>query len=156
MLFTRPREIVSNYGMFGAIGQAPMLTMGWSAGRGNLPTLVVEGDASFIMHLAEFDTAVRYSWPVLVVVMNDEALGAEFHKAAAHGLQPELAAIPSPDLGAAARSLGGCGALIGTIEELRQAVDAFVEEPMPTVLDVRISRDVLSIPYRRLWRAEDV
>lgn len=156
MLFTRPRDIISNYGLFGAIGQAPMLTMGWSAGAGNKPTLVVEGDASFTMHLAEFDTAVRYGWPVLVVVMNDEALGAEFHKAAAHGLQPDLAAIPSPDLGGAATALGGRGTRISTIDELREAVDAFVADPAPTVLDVRISREVLSIPYRRLWRAEDV
>jgi len=156
MLFTKPREIVSNYGLFGAIGQAVMLTMGWSAARGNLPTLVVEGDASFIMHLAEFDTACRYGWPVLVVVMNDEALGAEYHKADAHGLRPELAAVPSPDLGAAAVALGGRGAQIHTIAELEAAVASFIESPAPTVLDVRITREVLSIPYRRLWRAEDV
>ncbi|WP_210602552.1 thiamine pyrophosphate-binding protein [Brevibacterium oceani] len=156
MLFTRTREIVSNYGLFGAIGQAPMLTMGWSAGQGNRPTLVIEGDASFIMHLAEFDTACRYGWPVLVIVLDDEALGAEYHKSGAHGLKPELAAIPAPDLGAAAVALGGRGAMIRTIDELERAVDEYVADPAPTVLDVRITREVLSIPYRRLLRAEDV
>lgn len=156
MLFTRPREIVSNYGMFGAIGQAPLITMGWSLGRGNQPTVVIEGDASFIMHLAEFDTAVRYDWPVLVVVMNDEALGAEFHKSAAHGLRPELTAIPSPDLGAVARAMGGRGETVRTIAGLDAAVRGFVADPSPTVIDVRITREVLSVPYRRLHFAEDV
>lgn len=156
MLFTRPREIVSNYGLFGAIGQAPLLTMGWSVGRGTQPTVVVEGDASFIMHLAEFDTACRYQWPVLIIVMNDEALGAEYHKSAAHGLKPELSAIPSPDLAAAAVALGGRGAKVGTIAELEDAVQEFLADPAPTVVDVRITREVLSIPYRRLWRAEEV
>ncbi|WP_423183500.1 thiamine pyrophosphate-binding protein [Arthrobacter sp. NyZ413] len=155
MLFTRPREIVSNYGLFGAIGQAPLLTMGWSAARAQ-PTFVVEGDASFIMHLAEFDTACRYQWPVLVVVMNDEALGAEFHKSGAHGLNPALTAIPSPDLGAAAVALGGKGTMVRTIAELETAVQAFIANPEPTVLDVRITREVISIPYRRLWYAEEV
>jgi acetolactate synthase-1/2/3 large subunit len=155
MLFTRPREIVSNYGLFGAIGQAPLLTMGWSAARAQ-PTFVVEGDASFIMHLAEFDTACRYQWPVLVIVMNDEALGAEFHKSGAHGLNPELTAIPSPDLGAAAIALGGKGSMVRTIAELETAVQEFVANPSPTVVDVRITRKVLSVPYRRLWQAEDV
>jgi acetolactate synthase I/II/III large subunit len=155
MLFTRPREIVSNYGLFGAIGQAPLLTMGWCAARAQ-PTFVVEGDASFIMHLAEFDTACRYQWPVLVIVMNDEALGAEYHKSGAHGLNPELTAIPSPDLGAAAIALGGKGAMVRTIAELETAVQEFVTNPSPTVVDVRISRKVLSVPYRRLWQAEDV
>ena len=156
MLLAKPREIVTNYGFFGAIGQAPMITMGWSAGRGNLPTVVIEGDASFIMHLAEFDTACRYGWPVLVVVMNDEALGAEFHKSAAHGLRPELAAIPSPELGAVGVDLGGSGATVRTIDELTEAVGAWLANPGPTIIDARISREVLSIPYRRLFRAEDV
>jgi acetolactate synthase-1/2/3 large subunit len=155
MLFTRPREIVSNYGLFGAIGQAPLLTMGWSAARAQ-PTFVVEGDASFIMHLAEFDTACRYEWPVLVIVMNDEALGAEYHKSGAHGLNPDLTAIPSPDLGAAAIALGGKGAMVRTIADLETAVQEFVANPSPTVVDVRITRKVLSVPYRRLWQAEDV
>jgi acetolactate synthase-1/2/3 large subunit len=156
MLFTRPREIVSNYGMFGAIGQAPLITMGWSLGRGKQPTAVIEGDASFIMHLAEFDTAVRYGWPVLVIVMNDEALGAEYHKSAAHGLRPELTAIPSPDLGAVARAMGGRGATVRSIADLQAAVRDFVSSPAATVIDVRISREVLSVPYRRLHFAEDI
>lgn len=156
MLFTKTREIVSNYGMFGAIGQAPLITMGWSLARGKKPTFVVEGDASFIMHLAEFDTAVRYGWPVLVVVMNDEALGAEYHKSAAHGLRPDLSAIPSPDLGAVATAMGGRGATVRSIADLRAAVRGFVADPAPTVVDVRISREVLSVPYRRLHFAEDI
>lgn len=156
MLFTKPREIVTNYGMFGAIGQAPLITMGWSLGRGKQPTVVIEGDASFIMHLAEYDTAVRYGWPVLVVVMNDEALGAEFHKSAAHGLRSELTAIPSPDLGAVATAMGGRGATVRSIADLSRAIDTFVSDPAPTVVDVRITREVLSVPYRRLHFAEDV
>lgn len=156
MLFTRPRETVTNYGLFGAIGQSPMLTMGWSLGRGRQPTFVVEGDASFIMHLAEFDTACRYRWPVLIVVMNDEALGAEYHKSAAHGLRSELSVIPSPDLGAVATAMGGVGATVRSITDLQRAVQAFVANPAPTVVDVRITREVLSVPFRRLWYAEDV
>ncbi|MBB4689277.1 thiamine pyrophosphate-binding protein [Amycolatopsis jiangsuensis] len=156
MLFARPREVVSNYGLFGAIGQAPLLTMGWSLGREGRPTFVVEGDASFIMHLAEFDTACRYGWPVLVVVMNDEALGAEYHKSEAHGLRRELSAIRSPDLGAVATAMGGTGATVRTIEDLGKAVGEFVAAPKPTVVDVRISRAVMSVPFRRLWRGEEI
>jgi thiamine pyrophosphate-dependent acetolactate synthase large subunit-like protein len=156
MLFARSREIVSNYGLFGAIGQAPLLTMGWSLGRGGQPTFVVEGDASFIMHLAEFDTACRYGWPVLVLVMNDEALGAEYHKSGAHGLRADLSAISSPDLGAVATAMGGAGAAVRTINDLEKAAGEFVADPKPTVIDVRITRAVMSVPFRRLWRKEDI
>lgn len=156
MLFDRPRRIVSNYGMFGAIGQAPLITMGWLVGTGGRPTAVVEGDASFIMHLAEFETACRYGWPMLVVVMNDEGLGAEYHKSKVSGLQEDLSLIPSRDLGNVARALGGEGALATTPDELAQAVAEYAAHPRPTVIDARITRQVLSTPYRRLWYAEEV
>lgn len=156
MLFGRSRRIVCNYGLFGAIGQAPLLTMGWSLAGGHRPTFVVEGDASFTMHLAEFDTACRYGWPVLVVVMNDQALGAEYHKSAAHGLEPDLSVISSPDLAAAAMALGGKGVRIESVPALEAAVAAYLQDPSPTVLDVRITREVVSVPFRRLWKGEEV
>jgi thiamine pyrophosphate-dependent acetolactate synthase large subunit-like protein len=156
MLFQRSRDVMSNYGMFGAIGQAPLLTIGHIVADGGRPAFVVEGDASFLMHLAEFETACRYGIPVLVVVMNDEGLGAEFHKAKAKGLDPDLAVIPNPDLGPVAVSLGGAGATVRTTDQLRAALAEFVREPKPTVIDIRITRNVLSVPYRRLQYGEDV
>ncbi|ACU72802.1 thiamine pyrophosphate protein central region [Catenulispora acidiphila DSM 44928] len=156
MLFQRSREVLSNYGMFGAIGQAPLLTIGSIIADGNKPAFVVEGDASFLMHLSEFETAVRYGVPILVVVMNDEGLGAEYHKAAAKGLDPNLAVISTPELGGVAEALGGSGATVRTVEELKAALARYVAAPGPTVIDVRITREVLSIPYRRLQYGEDV
>ncbi|RZK95647.1 MAG: thiamine pyrophosphate-binding protein [Rhodococcus sp. (in: high G+C Gram-positive bacteria)] len=156
MLFQRSREITSNYGMFGAIGQAPLLTIGTVVANGGKPTFVVEGDASFLMHLSEFETACRYGLPVLVVVMNDQALGAEYHKAKAKGLDPELAVIPTPELGTVGRALGGGGATVRTTDELRAALAEYVRDPRPTVIDVRITRDVLSVPYRRIQYGDDV
>jgi acetolactate synthase-1/2/3 large subunit len=156
MIFQRSREVLSNYGMFGAIGQAPLLTIGMIVANGGRPAFVVEGDASFLMHLPEFETACRYQIPVLVVVMNDEALGAEFHKAKSKGLDPQLAVIPTPELGPVATALGGSGATVRTVAELTKALAEYAREPKPTVIDVRITRDVLSIPYRRLWYGENV
>ena len=156
MLFQRSRDVLSNYGMFGAIGQAPLLTIGSIVANDRRPAFVVEGDASFLMHLSEFETACRYGLPILVVVMNDEGLGAEYHKSAAKGLDPELAVIPTPELGRVAESLGGNGSTVRTGAQLRAALADYVRAPRPTVVDVRITRNVLSIPYRRLQYGEDV
>ncbi|WP_433236578.1 thiamine pyrophosphate-binding protein [Actinomadura nitritigenes] len=155
MLFQRSRQVTSNYGMFGAIGQAPLLTIGQIVATGR-PAFVVEGDASFLMHLPEFETACRYGLPLLVVVMNDEGLGAEYHKLGAKGLAQDLAIIPTPELGAVARALGGGGATVRSAAELEAAVAEYVADPRPFVIDVRITREVLSVPYRRLWYGEDV
>jgi acetolactate synthase-1/2/3 large subunit len=156
MLFQRSREVTSNFGMFGAIGQAPLLTIGSVVAHGGRPAFVVEGDASFLMHLPEFETACRYGLPVLVVVMNDQGLGAEYHKSRAKDLDPELAVIPTPELGAVAQALGGGGATVRTTGELRAALAEYVRAPKPTVIDVRITRGVLSVPYRRIQYGEDV
>jgi thiamine pyrophosphate-dependent acetolactate synthase large subunit-like protein len=155
MLFQRSREVLSNYGMFGAIGQGPLLAVGRAVAEGK-PGFVVEGDASFLMHLSEFETACRYELPLLVVVMNDEGLGAEYHKSKAKGLDPDLALIPTPELGDVARSLGGAGATVRTLSELRAALADYLADPRPSIVDVRITRSVLSVPYRRLQYGDDV
>ncbi|MBB2506523.1 thiamine pyrophosphate-binding protein, partial [Amycolatopsis echigonensis] len=81
---------------------------------------------------------------------------AEYHKASAKGLDPALAVIPTPELGEVARALGGGGATVRGVEELRAALSEYVRDPRPTVIDVRITRDVLSVPYRRIQYGEDV
>lgn len=35
------------------------------------PGFLMEGDAGLMMHLAEFETAVRYGLPLFVAVFND-------------------------------------------------------------------------------------
>jgi thiamine pyrophosphate-dependent acetolactate synthase large subunit-like protein len=156
-LLSKPRrDVVVNYGYFGAIGQALILGIGAVVGSGYRPMVVVDGDASFMMYLSEFETACRYRMPLLVVVFNDQALGAESHKSALYGLDPELTFIRTPDLGQVAASLGGRGALVREPEELRAALREFTDSPAPTVIDLRVARNVLSITDRRLHFGADV
>ena len=82
--------------------------------------MLVDGDASVMMHLAEFDTMVRYKMPLLIVVLNNEALGSEYYKLDAHKMDKELSVITTPDLGAVAQAFGGKGMLATSIEEVQQ------------------------------------
>jgi acetolactate synthase I/II/III large subunit len=154
MLFNRPRRVLAGH-FFSCIGQMLPAAMGALVAGGKQPTLLVDGDASVIMHLAELETAVRYGMPLLVTVLNDQALGAEYHKMKAHDRQAELATISTPDLGAVARSFGGRGRLATRIEDVREAAAEWVAEPGLMVIDARISRNVVSVPYRRLHYGRD-
>ncbi|MGH9099239.1 MAG: thiamine pyrophosphate-binding protein, partial [Acidimicrobiales bacterium] len=89
MLMTRQRRLMLANDHFGCIGMGLITAMGVLTATGNQPAMVVDGDAGFMMHLAEFETAVRYKMPLLVVVLNDQRLGAEYHKAKVHGLDTE-------------------------------------------------------------------
>ena len=105
--------------------------------------------------LAVFETAVRYQMPLLVTVLNDQALGSEYHKMRAHDMQADLATITTPDLGAVARSFGGRGCLATTVKDVRKATAEWLANPGLMVIDARISRNVVTVPYRRLHYGRD-
>jgi thiamine pyrophosphate-dependent acetolactate synthase large subunit-like protein len=155
ILMTKQRRMILMNQHFGCIGQGLTTAMGAMVATENKPAFLMEGDAGFMMHLPEFETAVRYGLPILVVVMNDQLLGAEYHKAVAKGLNADLARVTTPNLGDVGRALGGRGALVTRIEDLAPAIAEYVADPAPTIIDVRISTTVISIPYRRLHFGQD-
>jgi thiamine pyrophosphate-dependent acetolactate synthase large subunit-like protein len=156
MLFNRPGRPVLAGHWFGCIGQMLPAAMGSLVATGRKPTVLVDGDASVMMHLAEIETAVRYDMPLLVTVLNDQALGSEYHKMKSQSMQAELATIPTPDLGHVARSFGGRGILATSAEDVRKAAADWVANKGVMVIDARISRNVVTIPYRRIhYGSED-
>ncbi len=154
MLMTRRRGLVQGGHFFGCIGQMLPAAMGAVVATGK-PAMLIDGDASVMMHLAEFETAVRYDMPLLVVVMNNEALGAEYYKLDAHQMETRGSQITTPDLGKVAVSFGGRGRKATTIDELSLAAKEFVAKPGPMMVDLRISKSVPSVPYRRVHYGRD-
>jgi thiamine pyrophosphate-dependent acetolactate synthase large subunit-like protein len=120
------------------------------------PVVAVDGDGSALQNIQELDTAARLGVKLLYFIVNDEAYGAEFHKLRAKGLDGNLSAVPTPDLGALARAFGCRGRQARTLDEVAAGIDEFLAGEGPMVLDVRISRNVISIPYRRLHFGQDV
>jgi len=155
MLANRTRELTLANMHFGCIGQGLTTAMGAVVASDRRPAFLMEGDAGFMMHLAEFETAVRYGLPLLVVVFNDQALGAEYHRYVGKGIDLDATRIPTPDLGAVATALGGRGALVRSPAELRAAAREFVSRPGPMLVDLRMSRNVVSVPYRRLFYGQE-
>lgn len=151
----KTRPYVHTSGFFGCIGQMLPTAMGATIANGNKPAVLIDGDASTIMHLSDFDTVVRCKMPLLIVVLNDEALGSEYQKLRAHDMDPETSAIPSPDLGAIARAYGARGTLARTVEEVRKGVQEWVSNPGPMIIDSRISKAVINLPMRRVLYGKD-
>ena len=116
----------------------------------------VEGDGSALQSIQELDTVARLGLKFLYVVVNDEAYGAEFHKLRAHERDPQLSYVRSPDFAGLGRNFGCEGRTARTMEEFSSAIDAFLKGNGPMVIDLRISRNVISIPYRRLHFGLDV
>ncbi|MES2564735.1 MAG: thiamine pyrophosphate-dependent enzyme, partial [Pseudomonadota bacterium] len=119
------------------------------------PHVLVDGDASVMMHLAEFETMVRYKMPLLIVVLNNEALGSEYYKLDVHDMDKDLSVISTPNLGAVAQAFGGKGVLATTAEEVKRAAAEWVEKPCPMIIDARIERSVVPLTYRRIHYGRD-
>ena len=154
MMMVKRRQLMQGGHFFGCIGQMLPAAMGAVAATGK-PAMLLEGDASVMMHLAEFETAVRYDMPLLVVVMNNEALGAEYYKLDVKKMDVNTSVIPCPDLGKVAVAMGGKGAMARSLDDLAKAAKEFAANPAPTIIDLRISRTVMSIPYRRVHYGRD-
>ena len=115
--------------------------------------MVFEGDASLLMNVQELDTLARSVPRLLVVVMNDGALGAEFHKLGWKGHDPALATAPSVDFATLAAGFGLAGETVTDLASARRAAGSWAngERPGALLLDLRISPNVMSRPYRRLY-----
>ena len=141
---------------FGCIGQMMPAAMGAIVASGNKPHVLVDGDASVMMHLSEFDTMVRYKMPLLIVVLNNEALGSEYYKLDAHKMDKELSVHHRRRTWARSReAFGGKGALATSIEEVQKAAQEWVANPCPMIIDARIERAVVTLPYRRIHYGSD-
>lgn len=156
MHFNKPRPYVLAAHYFACVGQMVPAVMGAIVASGNKPAMVIDGDAATMMHIGDFETAVRYKIPLLSVVLNDQGLGGEYHQLKRYKLNAENATIPTPDIGAVAKSMGGKGCLARSLQEVRAAVTEWVANPCPTMIDVRITRNVLTLHNRRVYFAKDV
>ncbi len=139
---------------FGAIGQSLPIAAGASVGLESTPMVLVDGDASVMLGIHALETLAVYRCRLLVVVLNDWALGAEYHRIKAAGHDPMHSTVPATDIAAVAQSMG-CRAMTITHQaDLKPAVEEFLRGDGPMVLDCRVSRNVVSRPFRRLFFAE--
>ena len=141
---------------FGSIGQALTSAVGVALGAPDRKVVVFEGDAGFMMHAQELDTAVRAGANITVFILNDRALGTEYQRLLASGgtrgqayaetaaeAEAALAVVPPPDLAPLARAFGARGATIDDDAET-QTVAQDALRPGLAVVDVRTARTVLS------------
>ena len=89
-----------------SIGLGLASAIGAAVARPDRLTVAALGDGGFLMSVAELTTAVRLGLPLLIVVYNDAAYGAEVHHFGPHGYPLDTVTFPDTDLAAIARGFG--------------------------------------------------
>ena len=139
-VLTPARRIIN--GVAGSIGAAIPFAIAARLAEPAAPVIAVMGDGTFGLHMAEFDTAVRYRLPFVAVVGNDATWNAEYQiqlreygADRAHGCE----LLPARyDL--VATALGGHGELITAARELGPALQRAVASASPACLNVMTQR----------------
>jgi len=142
---------------FGSIGQGMTTAIGVASGAPDRRVVVFEGDAGFMMHAQELDTAVRAGVRLTAVVFNDEALGTEYHRLAADDGQAELAVIRAPGIAEFAIAAGAYAARAASLADVAPALKAALAEKF-AVVELTTARSVESrhLRWRRLPAPEPV
>lgn len=100
------------------------------------PTVALVGDGGAMMGMIELATAVQHQVPVVVVVFNDGAYGAEYVKLQQHGLDPRHSLLGWPSLADVARALGAHSVTARSVAELKAAVSDLTPVTGPVVIEV--------------------
>lgn len=140
----RPAGCFHTIREFGAIGNGLSYGIGVATAYPDIPTVVIDGDGSFLMHVQELETVQRHGLPLLVCVLNDGGFGAEFHKLRAKGMAERGAVFGRGDLGAIARGFQLGGECIKSLDDLAPAFERFAAGGKAAVWDLHISDRVVS------------
>ncbi len=91
---------------FQSIGLGLSTAIGAALARPDRIPVAALGDGGALMSICELDTVVRLGLPMLVVVYNDEAYGAEVHHFGPGGHRLDTVRFPETDLAALGRGFG--------------------------------------------------
>jgi acetolactate synthase-1/2/3 large subunit len=127
---------------FGSIGLGLAAAVGAAVACPDRITVVAVGDGGLMMSLGELDTAVRYRLPMLVVIYNDGAYGAEMHFLRMMDLPDAESLFEVPALDEVARAMGADGLAVRTLDDLVGVPERLGAMDGPLVLDCQVSRSV--------------
>ncbi len=139
---------VPNPGHFKMVSDFASIGLGFGAGLGfakarpDIPTVLVIGDGGFAMTMGELETVVREDLPLIVVLMNDCAYGAEVHFLRLRQLPAQKAFFPDVDYAPVAEAFGYDAHTIRTLEELEALAPLLASPEGPIFLDCKINADV--------------
>ena len=127
---------------FQSIGLGLATAIGAALARPDRLPVAALGDGGALMGAAELDTVRRLGLPMVVVVYNDDAYGAEVHHFGPDGHPLGTVEFPPTDIAAVARGYGFEAVTVRTPADL-DAVRDWVAGPRsaPLLIDAKVVRD---------------
>lgn len=129
---------------FQSIGLGLATAIGAALAQPDRLPVLGTGDGGFHMAIAELETAVRLGLPLVSIVYNDAAYGAEVHHFCTQEVNPPLETVTfrRTDIASIARGFGAEAVTVEDLSDLDAVVDWLSREvSAPLVIDARIASD---------------
>ncbi|RVX39676.1 thiamine pyrophosphate-dependent acetolactate synthase large subunit-like protein [Nonomuraea polychroma] len=108
---------------FQSIGLGLATAIGAALAQPDRLPVAALGDGGALMGAAELETVVRLGLPMVIVIYDDEAYGAEVHHFGPHGHPLDTVTFPPADLAAIARGHGFAAVTVTTPADLAGVAD---------------------------------
>jgi thiamine pyrophosphate-dependent acetolactate synthase large subunit-like protein len=136
-----------------SIGLGLGAAIGAAVARPDRLAVAALGDGGALMALGELETAARLRLPMLIVVYNDAAYGAEVHHFGPDGHALDTVRFPDTDFAALARAAGGHGVTVRQLDDLGAVTAWLGQRDGPLVVDAKITPDVVAEWLEEAFRA---
>ncbi|MGH3404763.1 MAG: thiamine pyrophosphate-binding protein, partial [Streptosporangiaceae bacterium] len=125
-----------------SVGLGLSSAIGSAIARPDRLTVAALGDGGALMGISELETVVRLGLPMVIVVYDDAAYGAEVHHFGPDGYPLDTVQFPPADLAAIGRGFGAEGVTVRTPADLAP-VRAWVagDRDRPLVIDAKVTAD---------------
>jgi acetolactate synthase I/II/III large subunit len=125
---------------FQSIGLGLASAIGAAIARPDRLAVAALGDGGALMGVSELETVVRLGVPMVVVIYDDEAYGAEVHHFGPDGDPLDTVRFPPADIAAIGRGFGFQGVTVRSAADLA-AVGTWVDGPRerPLLIDAKVT-----------------
>jgi len=127
---------------FQSIGLGLASAIGAAIARPDRLTVAALGDGGALMGISELETAVRLRLPMVIVVYDDEAYGAEVHHFGPDGHRLDTVRFPPVNIAKIARGFGCAAARVRQVADLAK-VRKWLDGPRdrPLLIDAKITSE---------------
>ncbi|MDO5740012.1 MAG: thiamine pyrophosphate-binding protein [Ornithinimicrobium sp.] len=130
---------------FQSIGLGLATAIGAALAQPDRLPVAALGDGGALMGASELETVVRLGLPMLVVVYDDEAYGAEVHHFGPHGYGLDTVQFPPTDIAAIGRGYGMAAVTVTSMEDLAPVRDWVAAGPTgPMLVHAKVTKDEAS------------
>jgi len=134
VLCRTPGQLLQSNGLC-HMGYALPAAIGAALARPGRPVVALIGDGSLLMSLGDLALAAEYDLPIVVVVLDDQALALIKLKQAKMQMAPRAVDFAGPRFDLLAQGFGVAGIRVETQGDFETAFDAALQSKRPTVID---------------------